>query len=277
MAHDLENAVARHYGASRLIETILDALRVSGLDPERLRPEDLAPVDEFHIGGRPATEHAVAKMRLSAGVHVLDVGCGLGGATRYLAAAAGHRVTGVDLTPEYVEAARTLAERTGLADRIDYYAASALDMPFGTATFDAALTIHVAMNIKDRAGLYREIARVLKPGATFCVYDVMKGEKDGLIYPLPWAETAATSHLTTPMETLALLADARFEVVESEDRTDFAIAFFRERLAAATAGPPPLGLHLLMGANAREKFVNMLANLERGTIAPVVMIARRAA
>ena len=107
-------------------------------------------------------------MGLRPGAHVLDVGCGLGGATRYIAASIGCRVTGIDLTPEYIEMARLLAERTGLADRVDYHAASALDMPFGPAAFDAAITLHVAMNIKDRAGLYREIARVLKPGAAFC-------------------------------------------------------------------------------------------------------------
>lgn len=276
MAHDLEDAVARHYGASGLPQIILDALTASGLDPDRLRPEDLAPIDEFHIGGRAATEHAVAKMRLWPEAHVVDIGCGLGGAARYIAVKAGCRVTGVDLTPAYIEAARVLTERTGLADRIDYRAASALHMPFDAATFDAALTLHVAMNIKDRAGLYREIARVLKPGASFCLYDVMRGEKGDLRYPVPWAETPATSHLTTPQEMQVLLADAAFQLVETEDRTSFGIAFFRERLAATAGGPPAAGLHLLMGANAREKFQNMLANLESGSIAPVVMIARRA-
>jgi hypothetical protein len=132
------------------------------------------------------------------------------------------------------------------------------------------------MNIKDRAGLYGEIARVLKAGAPLCIYDVMKGARDGLAFPVPWAETPAESHLTNPQEMAALLIAAGFEVVETEDRTEAGIAFFRERLAAAASGPPPaLGLHLLMGANSRTKFQNMLANLEAGAIAAVVMIARR--
>jgi ubiquinone/menaquinone biosynthesis C-methylase UbiE len=275
MARDIEQAVVRHYGVAGLSQAILDALAASGLDPEHLRPQDLAAVDEFHIGGRPATEHAVAKMNLRPDAHVLDVGCGLGGATRYMAVSIGCRVTGIDLTPEYVEAARVLAARTGLADRIDYLAASALDMPLEAGTFDAAITLHVAMNIADRAGLYREIARVLKPGALLCIYDVMQGEKEGLQFPVPWAETPATSHLTTPRDMERLLAETGFQLVETEDRTAFGIAFFRARLAATAGGPPPLGLHLLMGANAREKFQNMLASLENGSIAPVVMIARR--
>jgi hypothetical protein len=111
----------------------------------------------------------------------------------------------------------------------------------------------------------------------FCLYDVMKGEKDGLRFPVPWAETPATSHLTTPQETVALLQDAGLAVEEVEDRTAFALDFFRQSLAGSAAGAPPLGLHIVMGPSAREKFQNMLANLDSGAIAPTLMMARRAA
>jgi hypothetical protein len=149
-------------------------------------------------------------------------------------------------------------------------------MPFEVGAFDAAITLHVAMNIKDRAGLYREVARVLKLGAMFCIYDVMKGETEGLRLPVPWAESPSTSHLTSPQEMQTLLRDAGFQLIEIENRTAFAIDFFRQSLANAASGPPPLGLHIVMGATAREKLQNVLANLESGAIAPTVMIARRA-
>jgi MPBQ/MSBQ methyltransferase len=274
-ADDLEGSVAQHYGAADLTERILKALTAAGIDTERVAPEQLAPIDEFHIGGRAATIHAVAKMGLTADDHVLDVGCGIGGATRYIASAFGCRVTGIDLTPGYIAAAEDLARRTGLADRIAYRVGSALAMPFADGAFDAALTLHVAMNIKDRSGLYREVARVLKPGAVFCVYDVMKGANDGLRFPVPWAEAPATSYLATPAEMLALLGEAGFEVAEVEDRTPFAIDFFRQSLANSAAGAPPLGLHIVMGPRAREKSHNMLLNIESGAIAPTLMIARR--
>jgi ubiquinone/menaquinone biosynthesis C-methylase UbiE len=276
MAGTLEDSVTRHYGVSDLTERILKALAAAGIDADRIAPEQLAPVDEFHIGGRAATIHAVARMGLGANDHVLDVGCGIGGATRYIASTIGCRVTGLDLTPGYVAAAEELARRTGLAGRVAYRVASALAMPFETGAFDAALTLHVAMNIRDRAGLYREVARVLKPRAAFCIYDVMNGGKDGLKYPVPWAETPETSHLTTPQEMQVLLQSAGFEVNEIEDRTAFALDFFRQSLTAPAAGAPPLGLHIMMGANAREKFQNMLANIESGAIAPTLMIAKRA-
>ncbi len=276
---DIEAAVARHYGSTGLLARIMAGLEASGVDPEHLQPDDLAPVDEFHIGGREATAHAVAKMNLEAGAQVLDVGCGIGGAARYIAAQAGCRVTGIDLTPEFIEVARRLTELTGLDGKIAFECASALDMPFEDGAFDAALTLHVAMNIPERAALYGEIARVVKPGATLCVYDVMKTGEDDLAYPVPWAETPATSHLTSAEEMRGLLDAAGFDFREVEDRSAFARAFFQKALAVAAAseGPPPLGTHLILGASAPEKFRNVMNIIEAGHIAPVQMIATRRA
>lgn len=272
---NLENAVAEHYGAADLLARIDAGLKASGADPEHLTTEDLAPVDEFHIGGRQATQHAVARMSLGAADHVLDVGCGMGGAARYIATEFGCTLAGIDLTPEYIAVAQSLTARLGLSASLSFESASALAMPFEDATFDAAITFHVAMNIADRAGLYREIARVLRPAATFCVYDVMRTGPGDIVYPVPWAETAQTSHVASPEETQDFLQDAGFEVLEIEDRRDFALQFFRQRLAGVDGGgTPPLGLHLVMGETWREKFKNTLANTEAGRIAPVQMIAR---
>jgi SAM-dependent methyltransferase len=274
MSGELETAVSRHYGRGDVTHRILEALKAAGADPDRLKLEDLAPVDEFHIGGRAATEYILAKLPLHKDQHVLDIGCGIGGAARYLASAHGCRVTGIDLTPEYIDAANTLTERVGLAERVRFEVASALGLPFEDRSFDAAITFHVAMNIKDRPALYREAARVLKREATFSVYDVMRGTRDGVRYPTPWADTPATSHLTSPDEMQALLEEAGFSVVEVEDRTAQGIAFFRQRLAPSPGGPPPVGLHLLLGPEARTKFENVLKGLEEGALAPVIMIAR---
>ena len=273
--NDIETAVAGHYAVPELLSRIYAGLEAAGADLARLTLEDLAPVDEFHIGGRQATSHALEKLSPGAGDHVLDVGCGIGGAARFMAWQTGCRVSGIDLTPEFIETARMLTEKTGLAARVDYEVASALHMPFADGAFDGAITLHVAMNIRDRAGLYGEVARVMKPGATFCVYDVMKQGEDALAYPVPWAETDRTSHLTTPDEMLALLGGAGFDVFEVEDRTDVAREFFKQTLAAISEGPPPLGLNILMGESAPVKFRNMMENVEQGRIAVVQMLARR--
>ncbi len=272
---NIESAVARHYGGTDLLARIFAGLDAVGADRSRLRPEDLAPVDEFHIGGREATTHAVAKMALAADRHVLDIGCGLGGAARYIAAHFGCKVTGIDLTPEFIAVANTLTELTGLQDKASFEVASALAMPFEDETFDAAITLHVAMNIPQRAALYAETARVMKPGAILAIFDVMKKSDEALAFPVPWAASAETSHLTTPEEMRTLLGEAGFEVGDVEDRTDFAVNFFKQRLAAAEGGPPPLGIHLAMGADAPAKLKNVLVNIEAGRIAPVQMIASR--
>ena len=275
MSEDLERAVARHYAKPDIVERIFAGLKAAGIDPDHPTPEDLAPIDEFHIGGRAASEHVLAKLAPAKDHHVLDIGCGIGGTSRYMARTFGCRVSGIDITPEFIDAARTLSERTGLADRVDFQIASALDLPFEDATFDAAFTFHVAMNIKDRPTLYGEAARVLKPRARLCIYDVMRGETGAVRYPTPWAETAETSHLTTPEEMRGLLEEAGFTVEEEEDRTAAGIAFFRQRLSESAGGPPPLGLHLLIGPSAKERFANLLQALEEGALAPVVMMVRR--
>ena len=265
----IEAAVAEHYGTTGLLDRILGGLKASGADPERLQPDDLAPVEEFHIGGRKATAHAVAAMFLTGNEHVIDIGCGIGGAARYIAGQTGCRVTGIDLTPEYTATAEALTKLTGQEDKLRFETASALAMPFDDETFDAGITIHVAMNIPGRAALYGEIARVLKPGAVLCIFDVMKKNDEALTFPLPWAQTAETSHLTTPEETATLLADAGFELRGVEDRTAFALEFFSQLSAAAVDGPPPLGVHLVMGADAPEKLKNIRGNIEQGRYCPV--------
>lgn len=277
MPTTLERAVAAHYGRGGLLDAIRAGLGSAGADPDNPTTEDLAPVDEFHTAGRLGTLRALAPTPLAAGMHVLDAGCGLGGTSRVLAKEHGCRVTGLDLTPEYVEVARALTDRTGLADACSFRVGSVLDMPFPDGSFDAGVSFHVAMNIADRDRFYGELARVLRPGAPLCVFDVMKGPAAGMVFPVPWAETGATSFLRTPDETGALLRDAGFAVATVESQRAFAIEYFREafdRMAKA-GGPPPLGLHLLTGDNAPEKFANYAQALEAHQIDPVVVVATR--
>ncbi len=272
-----EQAVASHYGDAALLERLLAGLEASGLDIEHLQPADLAPIEEFHIGGRKATEYVVDSLALATDQHVLDVGCGIGGAVRYIADTIGCRVTGVDLTPEYIHAAKALSRHTGLHDRTRFDTGSALAMAYDDEHFDAVITLHAAMNIADREALYAEIARVLKPGGVLCVYDVMKKSDEPIAFPVPWAASADTSHLITRDETLSLLDEAGFAVHRVDDRTRFAIEFFRESLARVADGPSPLGVHLVMGETAQLKFRNTLDGIERGCIGPVQVVARKRA
>jgi ubiquinone/menaquinone biosynthesis C-methylase UbiE len=279
MADQRDESIAAHYGIGGLAEKILSALRSSGIDPAAVKPADLAPVDEFHMGGRAATAYVGGLMGLSADAHLLDVGSGLGGVARHLASEYGCRVTGIDLTPEYVQVARMLSELTHLSGRTEFHVGNALAMPWPNSHFDAAVTFHVAMNIVDRPQLYAEVARVLRPGAVFGIYDVLKGPAEGMLFPVPWAETAATSHLVTAAQMRVLLEQAGFEIAYEEDRREVALEHHRTILqrVKASGGPPPLGLHLLHGERAGIRARNMVQMLQARQIALEVIIARRRA
>jgi ubiquinone/menaquinone biosynthesis C-methylase UbiE len=177
--------VTGHYAANDACRRVLAALRAAGLDPARLALADIAPLDQFHVRGRAASEELAARLAPAAGAAVLDVGCGLGGPARMLAATYGSRVTGIDLSAGFVAVANMLSGLAGLADSVACLQADALDLPFGAASFDAVWTEHVAKNIADRPRLYAEIRRVLKPGGRLAVYDVVAGDAGPLVFPVP--------------------------------------------------------------------------------------------
>jgi ubiquinone/menaquinone biosynthesis C-methylase UbiE len=272
----LEEEVAAHYTGLDRARAVLDALRAAGKDPDDLTVDDLAPVGEFHIRGREATVELGRALGLGADQHVLDVGSGIGGASRYFASTDGARITGIDLTPEYCRLATHFARSTGLADRLDYRQCSALAMPFEDGTFDAAYTQHVAMNIADKPALYGEIARVLKPGAAFGIYDVLQGPGGEVIYPTPWANDTSTSYLATPGDMPRLLVTAGFRIESWRDTTAAGRAFFETALARiAESGPPPLGLHLLL-PDFRPRAENVLRGLAEDRLVVFEIVCRKA-
>lgn len=271
-----EPAVRGHYGRGDLLARLLALLAASGRDPQRLEPEDLVGVEDMHVGGREATRSLAELLPLERRCHYLDIGSGLGGAARYLAQASASRVTGIDLTPELVTTATELTRRVGLAGRVRFVVASALALPFADGSFDGAWTIHVGMNIADKARFYAEAARVLRPGAFFAVYDLLRGagEPD---YPVPWATNPATSHLLAPDELTRTIEAAGFRLVAVRDRTEFARAFMqasRERTMHPDAGRL-VSARAVMGEDFREKIGNLAAALTDGRLLAFELLARR--
>ena len=267
--NEIEPIVAAHYGGRGLMERVAAGLKAMNVDLSNVTTADLKMVDEFHSGGVLATEHLFAHLDLAKGSRLLDVGSGIGGTSRWAAETCGADVTGIDLTPEFVAAATRLSEMTGLAARTTFRQGSALDMPFDDDSFDAAVLMHVAMNIADKPRLFAEVARVLRPGGRFAVFEVTAGP-DGAptVFPLPWAATADASFVVPAAAYVAAAEAAGLSLMVEEDRTDFGRAFMQKAVARMSEhGPMPLGLHLLMGPTAPEKFRNYLQNMAEGRMA----------
>lgn len=269
-----EGKVAGHYTRGTLEETILQALTRAGHDPDQLKAMDLATVDEFHIGGLEATKELGAQMELRPGLLVLDVGSGIGGPARYFAAEHQCKVTGIDLTEEFVRVARTLTRRTKLEHLVEFAPASALHLGFQAGTFDRAYMIHVGMNISDKAGVFREVRRVLKHGGMFVIFDIFRARDGEIAYPVPWV-SEETSFVADVKSYREALESVGFRVERERDRMAFSIEFTERAIArAAQSGQPTLGLHLLMGDLASVMIKNVLTMMKQGVLGPVELYAR---
>lgn len=264
---DTDDVVRDHYGGDDLEAVVMGALRAKGIDVEALRIEDLAGLDQLHAGFGAATEHLLEHLALATGATLLDVGCGIGGPARMAAARYGCRVTGIDLSPDFVDVARSLTERLGLASQVTFDVGTAAGLPYADGSFDRAMLNHVGMNIADKATMFAEVRRVLEPGGLFAVYEQMRIGDGELVYPLPWADDESSSFVETRQRYAELLDGAGFSVEHDEDRT----------ATNAAGGPPPAGALTpgdLFGPGFGERLANNIGAAMSGTLAAVLMVAR---
>ena len=269
----IETEIASHYGNARIAERILAALEAAN---QPVTVDALSVLDHFHGRGVVATKELVEVLKPQPGEHVLDIGSGIGGPARWIAAKCSVPVTGVDLTAEFCAAAEALNRATGLADRVTIKNGSALALPVPDNAFDCAYSQNVIMNIADKPRFYREACRALKPGGRLALSNLCAGSGDALIYPVPWAESAATSFLATPSEMEADLRAAGFEIVSFRDTTkDVEPATRRNRERLESEGLGALGTHLILGERLRQMQINSSLNLEQGKVATVEALVRK--
>lgn len=270
--------VTAHYGTDDFVARVEQALAAAGFAEGPVPAEVLAPLDQFHAGGAASTAAVAGRMGLTPGMRVLDVGSGLGGPARQLAAAHGVNVIGIDLNPAYVAVAAALTRRAGLADRVAFETGDATSLPYPDGSFDAALTQHVVMNIADRAGLYANIHRVLRPGARFGMFDAVAGTAGDLQFPVPWARDPSGSFLLSLDQTRAALETAGFNVLVWQDITDTALPQLAAQVAAAQQRPEhlrPLALPLIMGADFPALATNFGRNLREGRARLLLAVVER--
>ena len=256
--------IRRHYegadDAAGLVAGIAAAIEGLG---RSVTTTQLAALDQFHVRGLAATIDLGKLLEIASGDEVLDAGSGLGGPSRALAEIHGCRVTGVDLSPAYVNIATMLAEQTGLHRLVTYLVGNLLARDFPDQTFDVVYTQHVVMNIGDRERVYRGIRRVLKPTGRFGFYDVLAVDgRPEPLYPLPWAQTAETSFLLTEEETRSALHQAGLTPEVWTDVTAEALAWFGQPRSPAAS----LNLSAVMGPRFGQMTANLAHNLVEGRL-----------
>jgi sarcosine/dimethylglycine N-methyltransferase len=208
-----------YWGRDGLETRILEALAGAGKDVNALTIDDLAPADQFHSGGKAATQRLARLADLKPGLRVLDVGGGFGGPARTLATEFGCRITVVDLTESYVRTGTALTARLGLGDRVSHRVGDALALEVAPDTIDVVWTQNSGMNIADKERLYAGFARCLRPGGLLAIQEPMAGPVQPVVYPLMWARDPSMNHLRTPDAMRALIEAAGFRARAWDDIT----------------------------------------------------------
>ena len=268
--------VHRYYSPGNLFNTIIDGLKKAGKDPSLLTLDDLQPVDEFHIRGSVATIELIQLSRFLPEMHILEVGCGIGGSARRLAHAIGCRVTGIDLSKEYIEVAEKLTELLAMQDKVSFLAASALSLPYQDNSFDGVWSIQMNMNIEDKSEWLAEIYRVLKPGSSLVLYEVCGGVNSPIYFPVPWAQDEGMSSLVNLEVFRQLICDVGFSIDTWNDKTTFARqAFANMQQPVGEPNLPELGVHMLVGNDILTKAYNLHRNLEEERVTLIELLATK--
>lgn len=262
----LNGKIKKQYRKRGIFEDICKKLEQKGIDLNKVSRADISGVDEFHVGGAEVSNELVNEIYLK-DTKVLDVGCGLGGPARMLADRFNCKVTGIDLSEEYIDTAQKLSELVGLTDNTVFIQADALNLPFEDSSFDVVWTQHVQMNIKDKTRFYAEIGRVLNDEGALVYYDIFKKGEEEVTYPLPWANNASISFLESNKLMDALLNHLGFIKLQTTDQTLKAKQFLTNvRDQVSINGSPLIGLNLLMGKSTIKKLGNTLKGIEENKI-----------
>jgi SAM-dependent methyltransferase len=203
----------------------------------------LDSLDQFHIGGADAVDLLIGSLALAEGDRVLDIGSGFGGPARQIARRTGNRVTGIDITPAYVDAARDLTTRAGLRDLVEFRVADIATFE-PDPLFQAAITMHVQMNVQDKTAWFAHIARCLALGARLAIWEVCQPPQADLPWPMPRSLDGTDSFVVTAGSLRASIEQAGFAAAEWTNDTAWVQAWITRTFANGLPAGPALPMLL---------------------------------
>jgi len=228
--------------------------------------QDFAGIDQLHVGGIEST-HELLTWLSSTSKRGLDIGCGLGGTSRYLALHKGCSMTGLDLNDDYIRCATLLNQSLDTVPDCHFVVANSLHLPFTSDSFDFVISQHASMNIDDKFALLEGIFKVLNDGGQLLLHEVMLQPNinpNCIDYPTPWASNISESHLLEWSQFVDKAIAVGFAVTQFEDNTASALTWIRE--ARKTKPKPPFTPPLALGPGAGAMSANVLANIEHGRL-----------
>jgi len=273
MDKDIQH-IQGYYSPKNLFEKIINGLERLGKDLASVTLDDLQPVDEFHIRGDTATNELIKLAKFTPDMHILDVGCGIGGSTRRLAQKTGCRVTGIDLSEVYIDTAERLTQLLNMMEKVTFQACSALELPFENSTFDGVWSLQMNMNVEDKLSWLKETYRVIKPGGRAVFYEVCGHKNTPLHFPVPWAQDSSMSFLLPPALFRNQITSAGFDIEVWNDKTDLAQkAFANAKKPEGEPNLPILGVYLLAGNDIQTKAYNLHRNLDEERVSLIETLA----
>jgi ubiquinone/menaquinone biosynthesis C-methylase UbiE len=272
MAHTVQD----HYRAPDLVARILSAIPWAPGGDTSLNAAQLYPFDQLHGRELLATKDHASRLSPPAGAHILDIGSGVGGPARYFATNFGSRVTGIDITPDFVATATELTRLCGLDHLVTFIEANAGALPFDTDIFDHAYSFYVGMNLAHKATVLSECIRVLKPGGRL-LWTEVTAVAGVAHYPLPWSRRPEDSHVLTRPALTEHFTTAGFEVLSTEDETGAHLELAQKmKLSGRTpsAGQTQVNA-IVLGPDFAERRTNYIKSLADGLIQSTLLDVRK--
>jgi len=269
---DIENFWTRGDLYSRINQAMSD----SGLNNKKLEIEDLFPIDQYHARGIGATKDLGKRMPITKNQKILDVGCGLGGPARYYAKEFKCHITGVDITPSFIEIGNNFNRLTSMSTMVDLYVGNGEKLEFEDEVFDGAYSQHVTMNISDRMKFFSEIYRVLKKGSFFAFTEHGLGPECDPIFPLPWADNQEMSFLLPLENTNAILKEIGFQKIKIIETGDKYIAGYEKLIQKQPKSEKPtLGIHVIGGSSMHERSINSMRSIKENRTLPFEIVCEK--